>query len=340
MVIISQNPVDNVIIGVIAIVFLVFVADKVIEKTIKISKKLGISQIFVGLTVIAIGTSLPEITTSVVASMDIVRGNINPFIASGTVLGTNIGSDIVQQTLILGIVGLFAVMRLKALRVKKEFLKEDGVILILAAVLLLLFVLDGKISRIEGAVMFFGYIAFLWFLWVREDEDIHSHHRRVELDGSGKKGIVLDMLYIIVGIVVVIFSAEYVLRVAAFFVKRYEIGGSLIGILAIGVATALPELTTSITAMFRGASSISIGTLIGSNITNPMFAVGLGAMISSYQVPRPIIVFDVPVKILTAVIVLFFLWRNRMLTKHEAGILIAIYFAYILLRLRYFPVDV
>ncbi|MFH0868553.1 MAG: sodium:calcium antiporter [Candidatus Woesearchaeota archaeon] len=340
MVIISQNPVDNVIIGVIAIVFLVFVADKVVMKTIKISKKLGISQIFIGLTVIAIGTSLPEITTSVVASMEILRGNIDPFIASSTVLGTNIGSDIVQQTLILGIVGLFAVMRLKALRVKKEFLKEDGVVLILAAILLLLFASDGKLSRIEGAVMFFGYIVFLWFLWMREDKDIHRHHTRVDLDGNDKKAIFLDIIHIIMGIVIVIFSAGYVLRVASFFVTRYEIGGSLIGILAIGVATALPELTTSITAMFRGASSISIGTLIGSNITNPMFAVGLGAMISSYQVPRPVIVFDIPVKIITSLIVLFFLWRKKMLTRNEAGILIAIYFTYILVRLRYFAVDI
>ena len=340
MVVISQNPVDNVIIGIIAIAFLVFVADKVIGILIKISKKLGISQIFIGLTVIAIGTSLPEITTSVVASLDIVRGKIDASVASGTVLGTNIGSDIVQQTLILGIVGLFAVMRLKALHVKKSFLKEDGVILILAAFLLLLFASDGWISQIEGAVMFFGYIIFLWFLWMREDEDIHNHHKKVEFDGADKKGIFIDLVYIIGGIAIVIFSAEYILRVAEFFVIRYDIGGSLIGIMAIGVATALPELTTSITALFRGASSISVGTLIGSNITNPMFAVGLGAMISSYQVPRPVIVFDIPVKILTAFIVLFFLWRKKMLTRNESISLIAIYFVYILVRLRYFPVDI
>jgi len=86
MVIISQNPVDNVIIGVVAIIFLVFVADKIINKSIKLSKKLGISQIFIGLTVISIGTSLPEITTHVVASLDIVRGNIDPFIASRKLL--------------------------------------------------------------------------------------------------------------------------------------------------------------------------------------------------------------------------------------------------------------
>jgi len=338
MVAISQNPIDNVIIGVIAIVFLVFVANKVITKLINLSKKLGISQIFIGLTVIAVGTSLPEITTGVVASLDIVRGNIDPFIASATVLGTNIGSDIVQQSLIIGIVGLLAVTRLRAIHVRRDFLKTDGLVMIMAAILLLLFAMDKRISRAEGAVLFFGYILFLWFLWIKENKRIHDH-KKVRLDGNDKKNIFIDLFYILAGLAIIIFSAEYILRVAEFFVIRYEIGGSLIGILAIGVATALPELTTSITAILKGASSISIGTLIGSNITNPMLALGLGAMISSYQVPRPIIVFDIPVKIATAILLMWFLWRNRMFTKKEAMTMIGIYFVYIFVRLKYFAVD-
>jgi|TARA_Y100000310_G_scaffold345671_1_gene468040 cation:H+ antiporter len=339
MVVISQNPVDNVIIGVIAIVFLVFVADKVIGKLIKLGKKLGISQIFIGLTVIAVGTSLPEITTGVVASLDIVSGNIDSFIASGTVLGTNIGSDIVQQSLIIGIVGLLAVTHLGAIHVRRDFLKTDGLVMIMAAILLLLFALDKEISRAEGAVLFFGYIFFLWFLWMKEGKRIHNH-KKVELNWKDKKKIFIDLFHILAGLVIIIFSAEYILRIAEFFVIRYEIGSSLIGILAIGIATALPELTTSITAILKGASSISLGTLIGSNITNPMFALGLGAMISSYQVPRPVIVYDIPVKIVSGLILMWFLWTNKIFTKKEAMTMITIYLVYVLVRLRYFPVDI
>ena len=339
MVVISQNPVDNIIIGVVAIVFLIFVSNKVIGKLIMLSKRLGISQIFIGLTVIAIGTSLPEITTGVVASLDIIRGGIDPFIASSTVLGTNIGSDIVQQSLIIGIVGLLAVTRLKAIRVRRDFLKTDGLVMIMAAILLLLFAMDGGISRVEGSVLFFGYIVFLWFLWMKENVRIHDH-KKVNLDESDKKNIFIDLFYVLVGLTIIIFSAEYILRVAEFFVRGYGVGGSLIGILVIGVATALPELTTSITAILKGASSISIGTLIGSNITNPMFALGLGAMISSYQVPRPVIVYDIPVKIVTAILLMWFLWRNSKFTRKEAVTMITIYFVYVLVRLKYFAVDV
>lgn len=338
MVYISQDPIDNLIMGVIAIFFLVFVADKVIAKSINISKKLGISQIFIGLTIISIGTSLPEITTHVVASLDIIRGNIDPFIASATVIGTNLGSDIVQQNLILGIVGLLAVLHGRTIRITRSFLKKDFLIMILAAVLLLLFSLDKNISREEGAVLFFGYIIYLWFLWMKESKK-SRHHPKVKLDDREKKGIAIDTFYIILGLVIIVYSSEYILRVAEFFIISYGVGGSLIGILVIGIATALPELTTSVTAILRGASSISIGTLIGSNITNPMFALGLGAMISTYQVPKPIIVFDLPVKILSAVVIMIFLWTSTKLSKRESSILIAMYFGYILIRIKFFAVD-
>tara|TARA_B100001964_G_C13937449_1_gene467389 strand:- start:321 stop:665 length:345 start_codon:yes stop_codon:yes gene_type:complete len=114
----------------------------------------------------------------------------------------------------------------------------------------------------------------------------------------------------------------------------------MIGILIVGIATSLPELTTSITAILRGASSISLGTLIGSNITNPMLALGLGAMISTYEVPKPIIVYDLPVNIITAIIIMLFLWKNRMLTRNASLIMISMYVAYVLVRLKYFAIDV
>jgi cation:H+ antiporter len=340
MVAITQNPVDNLIIGVIAIVFLVVVSDKVVSKSIKLCKKLGISQIFIGLTVISIGTSLPEITTHVVASLDIIRGNIDPFIASSTVLGTNIGSDIVQQNFIIGIVGLLAVLHGKVIHTSRSFLKKDFLIMIFAAILLLIFSFDKIITRAEGIVLFFGYLLYLWFLWMKENKRMQKSEIHRKNTRKNKKEIFTDIAYITVGIGIVILSAEYILKVAEFFVTKYGIGGSLIGILSIGIATALPELTTSVTAILRGASSISMGTLVGSNITNPMFALGLGAMISSYHVPRPIIVFDLPVKIITAIIILAFLWSSRAISKKESLLLIGMYVAYILIRLRYFAVDI
>ena len=336
MVVISENPVDNAIIGLIAIFFLVFVAEKVINKSIRLSKKLGISQIFIGLTIIAVGTSLPEITTSVVGSLDILRGNINPLVASGTIMGTSIGSSIAQQSLILGIVGLLAIIHSKAIYVRRSFLKQDGILMIAAAVLLLLFAFDGKISRIEGIILFFGYTLYLWFLWIKEDERMHNHHKKAHLDVKDKRHIFFDLSYISIGILIVIFSAEYILRIAEFFVNRYGVGSSLIGVMAIGVAAALPELTTSITAMFKGASSISIGILIGSNITNPLMMLGLGAMISGYTVSNDIIWFDIPYWFAVSLLALFFFWKDRKFKRMHAVTLMLSYVAYVAIRIYYF----
>jgi len=339
MVVISQNPADNIIIGVIAIFFLIYVSDKVISRSINISKKIGISQIFIGLTIISIGTSLPEITTSVIASLDINKGSIDPFIASGTVLGTNIGSDIVQQNLLMGIVGLLAIIHGRTMYIKRSFLKQDFLIMILAAVLVLLFGLDGSISRIEGSVLFMGYILYIWFLWMREDKKI-KENKKIVFDGRNKKGFLLDFIYIIIGLAIIVISSEFILRVSEFFVIEYNVGASMIGVLVVGIATSLPELTTSITAILRGASSISLGTLIGSNITNPLFALGLGAIISTYQVPKPLIIYDLPVNIVTALIIMWILWRARKITKKASIIMITMYVVYVLIRLKYFVTDI
>ena len=99
------------------------------------------------------------------------------------------------------------------------------------------------------------------------------------------------------------------------------------------------ELITSISAILRGATAISLGTLVGSNITNPMLALGLGSIISTYQVPNPLIVYDLPVNIITAIIIMWLLWRSRMLTKRTSMFMMAMYLAYVLIRLKYFAVD-
>ncbi|MBI2651248.1 sodium:calcium antiporter [Candidatus Woesearchaeota archaeon] len=336
MVTISQSSFGNIILGIFAILSLIFFSNKVIEKSIKISKRLGISQMFIGLTIISIGTSLPEITTHIVASIGILKGNLDYFIASSTVIGINIGSDIVQQTFILGIIGLLAVMHSTPLKMKKSFLKKDFLIMIVASALLLLLAIDGKISRTEGALMFFGYMAYLWALWKKENK---RKNNKAPINKKDKKGLFADFAYIILGIIIIFFSAEYILKIAEFFVANYNIGASLIGVVIIGVAAALPEFTTSVTAILKNSSSISIGTLIGSNITNPMFALGLGAMISSYHVPKPVIIYDVPVKIATAVLVMWMLWKNEELTKKNSAVMVGTYLIYAVIRLKYFSLD-
>jgi len=109
--------------------------------------------------------------------------------------------------------------------------------------------------------------------------------------------------------------------------------------LVLGICAALPELTTALVSILKGQRDISAGILIGSNITNPLFGAGLGALISGYTVPAVIMVYDLPVKIATGALLFIFLWRNENLSRYGALILLALYFGYVLLRAAFFPDD-
>jgi len=107
----------------------------------------------------------------------------------------------------------------------------------------------------------------------------------------------------------------------------------------LGVCTAMPELMTALVSIYKGQREISAGILIGSNITNPLLSAGLGAMISGYTVPNVIVAYDLPAKIFTGALIYVFLWRRQDLSRSEAIVLIALYFAYIAGREILFTAD-
>ena len=140
--------------------------------------------------------------------------------------------------------------------------------------------------------------------------------------------------------VVTVLSAQIVLGVTEFVVQTTGIGGSLIGVLTLGIASALPELTTAISGIKNNAHGISLGTLIGSNITNPLVAIGGGALLSTYWVPRPLVVWDLPWETITGAILWLFLWvRKGKFNKVGAIYLMILYFVYIVCRALFFAVD-
>jgi cation:H+ antiporter len=140
--------------------------------------------------------------------------------------------------------------------------------------------------------------------------------------------------------VVTIFSSIIILQLTEEIVSKTGLGGSLIGVMTLGVASALPELTTAVSGIKNGDSGISLGTLIGSNVTNPLVAIGGGAIISTYWVPGPLVMWDLPWETITGVFLWAVLWfRNGHAGKKTAIYLTIMYFIYIGLRMRFFGVD-
>ncbi|MBW2991768.1 sodium:calcium antiporter [Candidatus Woesearchaeota archaeon] len=316
------------LIVILAAAVVVITADFAINSSVKVAKRFKMSDELIGMTILAIGTSIPEIITHIVGSYKILK---NPSLMnelSGLVIGTNIGSDIFQQNFIIGLVGIVGIIIVR----KKDLIKDVGS-LVGAAVLLLLFCYGGVITRIEGAILFILYIAYLYLL----KKYGMTGGKGIKLDGKGN-GLANNLFIIIASFAIMTYAADRMIFHSELLVRQLPISASFFGIIMLGVTTAFPELTTSLIAVFKHKAEISAGILIGSNITNPMLALGLGAMISSYTVPNVVVWYDLPFKIITGLLLFWMLIKGK-LRKWHAVVLILLYLGFLIFRNIYFPVD-
>ena len=308
---------------------LVASAQYVVKKLVGLAHHYGVSDTFVGVTVLAFGTSLPEIGSHLVASVGILTGDLNYKIASSAVLGANIGSDVVQQTFVLGLVIFFV----GTLTFSKKFLRRSYSLMIGTTLMTLLLGWDGTISRIDGLILFGTFVCYMFYLNRKEK-------RKLPKTDPLKRKPVYEILLTTGGLIVLLASSVIVLNFTESIVYETGIAGSLIGVFTLGIASALPEFLTAVMSVRKGAKGIAVGTLIGSNITNPLVAIGLGGMISEYYVPKPLLLWDLPMETITAALLLVWLLKhNRKLGRGGAIYLICLYFAYAFIRIVYFTVD-
>ncbi len=337
----SQSLPVAILIGILALAALVLGADTAVDRLIRLAAYFRLSTTFVGMTVVSLATSIPEITAHFTASAGILRGTIDYEVGSAIVLGANIGSDVVQQTLIMAIVVIMA----GSLYFRRYFVWKSLVPMILTAALCIVLGWDGAFSRWDGLVLFGAFVGYTYYLYWDE----RRHFRQgpaggaQDVDGeprqSGREAL-RDGLVALGTIVVAVLAAQVVLNVTELIVGRTGIGGSLIGAVTLGVASALPELTTAISGMKSNEQGISLGTLVGSNITNPLVAIGGGAMLSTYRVPGPVLYWDLPWQAFGGLL----LWLILLITKGRlnrvgALYLIGMYVVYLVIRATFFAMD-
>jgi cation:H+ antiporter len=332
------SEIITLIIGVIAILVLAEIA---VRNSIRLAHHFKWSGTFIGLTILSIGTSVPEIMAAIVGSIDIVKDPSLMNTISGLIIGTNVGSDIFQQSFILAIVGLIGTIVV----IRKNIISEVGA-LIAGATFMWIMTIGGFINRFEGFLMFAAYIAYLFYLKKRQKkkkhEDLnikHVVHAKAKKRKLPDWRIIFEIVTIIISFGIMAFAANKVIQVSTVLVSQLSISASFFGVLLLGVASALPELTTALVAVFKHKKGISAGVLIGSNVTNPLLGLGLGAMISGYAIPRVTMLYDLPFKIGIACLIFWFLWRNEKLNKWEAITLIGVFITYLVLRNFLFPVD-
>ncbi|WP_160317521.1 sodium:calcium antiporter [Ornatilinea apprima] len=325
-----------------ALVLLVVTANVAVKKLIGIASFFHLSSTFMGMTVVSLATSIPEITAHLTASTNILRGTLDYEVGSAIVLGANIGSDVVQQTFILGLVVFIA----GGLTFRRYFLWKSMIPMILTNVLCIFLALNGNFSRLDGIILLISFMVYNYFLYMderkfyRKEDNLHQDEEIANSVPRNLKEVLIDTLVALGMIIITIFSATYVLNITEMIVNRTGIGGSLIGVVTLGVASALPELTTALAGIGKKEHGISLGTLIGSNITNPLVAIGGGALLSTYAAPRPLILWDLPAATFTGAVLWAVIWFSKgKLSKWGATYLLVLYFIYILIRALFFAVD-
>jgi cation:H+ antiporter len=411
----------NAFIGLLSILVLVFGAEIVVRKMQAVAEHFGISEVVIAMTIVAVGTSLPELALHFIGSVKILESAGAPLQlftvdltntllgnhtaaarmladqglisastvgnstetyleTSGAVLGANIGSDVVQQTLVLGLV-IFSsalIADKHSFTFSRKFLIRDYAPMMGTTLMTLILALNwrgvvsfltggplnvsGTLTRLDGLVLVGSFVAYMLYLYTTRSEEL-AEQGDVEPSTRPK----IDFLIGIGAMVVVIGSAEVFLRVVEIAVEHTGLSGSMIGVASVGIVSAFPEMITAIQGLRQGSEGVSLGTLIGSNITNPLLAIGTGSVISTYAVPRPLVLWDLPMETITAGVMLVYMFskesigdtiagparrlhmhgvadrlestENRVISIAGAFLLIVLYFVYIYVRFTYFKYD-
>jgi len=298
----------------------------IVDSAKKLAARTGISQTLIGLSIISIGTSLPEIMTNVLSGIRISHGTD----LSGIAVGTNIGSGITQITLILGITAIFA----KKIYANKKFLKRDGFMVLFAIVLMFLVGLDKVVTQVEGFLLIVIYLGYLFY--ISRDEHVM---RKVgqEFNNKETRGTnIKTFIFMLIGISLLLYASNLVVDNALALSESWGIAQSFVGVMIIGVGTGLPEMSTAIMGILRKAPGIAMGTLIGSNITDPMFSLGSGAIFAGFSFASNLLYFDTPFWFLATILALLLLRRNLSLNTKEGIVLVGVYLLFVFLKIRYF----
>jgi cation:H+ antiporter len=287
-----------------------------VDGAVSLCERYGLSHAFVGLTVLAIGTDLPELVVSVSASLQQLQG----IEASGVIIGNATGSAIAQGTFVLGVAGLVGY-----LRVAPRMVRRDGLTLLLAIALTAALSADGSIERVEGAALLIAYL--IYFVALIQAERIEKGPRDESAAGSFR-----PPLAIVLGIVIVTLSAHTVVTSGVSLAEGWGVSQTLVAVLIIGMGTSLPELVLSVGAALKGHGSLSAGNVIGSNVFDLFVPVAVGALIHPLKVGKETLFFDLPALAVGTVILLAFLLRKRGVQRGEAMVLLAMYVGYATLR--------
>jgi cation:H+ antiporter len=289
-------------------VILTIGAEALVRGASAIALRLGIAPLIVGLTIVAFGTSAPELAVSVKSAL---AGN------SGIALGNVVGSNIVNIGLILAVTAL-----IRPIQVQSQMVKRDIPIMIIASILVWSLLLDGDVSFIDGAILFALLISYLVFSY----KSAANSTEELEVDERPQK-LFVSILLIVIGIGMLVGGGILFVDGAIDLAKQLGLSEVVIGLTIVAIGTSMPELVTSVMAALKGQSDIAIGNVVGSNIFNVLGILGATALIHPVSADG-FNNIDFISMIVFAVLVLPFAWTGLRIGRREGIVLLTGYIGY------------
>ena len=309
----------NLIFIIVGIVLVLWGADRLTEGSVAVAERMNIPQIVIGLTVVAMGTSMPEFCVSLISAL---KGT--PDLAVGNVVGSNIFNSL----FIVGITAAIAPMAILRATVMK-----DIPFALVASVILLMMCLDGRIGRIDAAVLFSLFMIFM-FMTLKSakinKQELEEENKLAEkaLKSVPKMSPAMSVVWILAGLACLIGGSTLFVEGASKFATSLGVSEAVVGLTIVAGGTSLPELATSIVSARKGSSGIAIGNVLGSNVFNILGILGVTGLICPMQL-QGITDTDLSMLVISMIMIWFFSFTKYIIERWEGLILSATFIGYI-----------
>lgn len=354
--------IESLLVFTVSLIVLLKSADLMVDAAARLAGRLGVSDLIVGLVITSIGTSLPELSSSIAATLAD---------SPGLIVGNVVGSNIANIGLVLGIAAL-----VRPFRTERKTHDRDGFILVASAALLFVLTLDNRIGRFESGFLLATYAAYVVFAARTDRED--ERHRfqdflhfmasspgsmgrflvggwfrdpargqpptpagdreavagddrsgEVEVATEGAHGLPAVLGRLSLGLLLVVVSARFVVAESIVIATRAGIPENLIGLSLVAVGTSLPELLVSVSAARKGNSGMLLGNVIGSNVANTLLIVGAAGLIRPLGVPELSVVYTIPIMLFFTLSLLHFIRSDWRVSRSQGALAVVAYAAFL-----------
>lgn len=304
----------NILFIVVGIALVLWGADRLTDGAVAVAEKMKMPQIVIGLTIVAMGTSMPEFCVSLISAL---KGT------SDLAVGNIVGSNIFNALLIVGVSALVAPMTIMETTVRK-----DIPFALVASALLLIMCLDGDISRLDAGILFVMFLIFMYMTLKGAKKQGADAEEAIEGEGKKPMATWLSVVWILVGLLCLIGGSNLFVEGATAVATNLGVSEAVIGLTIVAGGTSLPELATSVVSARKGNSGIAIGNALGSNVFNILAILGITGMITPMTL-KGITYIDLSMLVISIMLVWLFSFTKYKIERWEGAVLTAVFVGYI-----------